>query len=55
MVLDPDGPDLTLGVVGARAMGRGIVQVGATAGIKVLLGDAQEGAREKARAFVAAY
>jgi 3-hydroxybutyryl-CoA dehydrogenase len=52
MTLDPDRPDLTLGVIGAGAMGRGIVQVAATAGIKVLLSDAQEGAAEKAAVFI---
>jgi 3-hydroxyacyl-CoA dehydrogenase len=33
-------------------MGRGIVQVAATAGIRVLISDAQEGAAEKAVAFI---
>ena len=54
MTLDPHGPDLCLGVIGAGAMGRGIVQVAATAGIRVLISDAQEGAAEKAVAFIAA-
>ena len=53
MTLDPDGPDLCLGVIGAGAMGRGIVQVAAAAGIRVLIGDAQEGTAEKAVAFIA--
>jgi 3-hydroxybutyryl-CoA dehydrogenase len=53
MTLDPDRPDLCLGVIGAGAMGRGIVQVAATAGIRVLISDAQEGAAEKAVAFIA--
>ena len=34
----------TVGVVGAGAMGRGIAQVAATAGYRVVLSDAQEGA-----------
>jgi 3-hydroxybutyryl-CoA dehydrogenase len=53
MTLDPDRPDLCLGVIGAGAMGRGIVQVAATAGIRVLISDAQDGAAEKAVAFIA--
>jgi 3-hydroxybutyryl-CoA dehydrogenase len=53
MALNPERDDLCLGVIGAGAMGRGIVQVAATAGIKVLLSDAQEGAAEKAHAFIA--
>jgi len=53
MTLDPHRPDLCLGVIGAGAMGRGIVQVAAAAGIRVLISDAQEGAAEKAVAFIA--
>jgi 3-hydroxybutyryl-CoA dehydrogenase len=40
---------LAVGVVGAGAMGRGIAQVAATAGHRVLLGDAVAGATEQAR------
>ena len=40
MTSDP----VTVGVVGAGAMGRGIAQVAAMAGHRVVLGDAQEGA-----------
>jgi 3-hydroxybutyryl-CoA dehydrogenase len=40
---------LAVGVVGAGAMGRGIAQVAAVAGHRVLLGDAVVGATEQAR------
>ncbi|MYN09999.1 3-hydroxyacyl-CoA dehydrogenase [Pseudoduganella aquatica] len=43
---------LTLGVAGAGAMGRGIAQVAAQAGITVLLYDVQDGAADKAVATV---
>lgn len=48
-----DAPDLTLGIVGAGAMGRGIAQVAATGGIRVLIHDARAGAAQEARDFVA--
>ena len=41
MTLDTTRPDLTLGVVGAGIMGRGIAQVAAEAGMTVLLADAR--------------
>src|SRR3546814_3364833 len=45
--LDPLRPDLTIGVVGAGAMGRGIAQVAAVGGLRVLLTDTRlEVARE---------
>ena len=40
---------LIVGVVGAGAMGRGIAQVAASAGHRVVLGDARDGAVEQAR------
>jgi 3-hydroxybutyryl-CoA dehydrogenase len=43
--------DLTLGIVGAGIMGRGIAQVAAEAGITVLLADARAEAVEEARSF----
>jgi 3-hydroxybutyryl-CoA dehydrogenase len=43
-----------LGIVGAGQMGRGIAQVGATAGLEVLIVDATAGLAEKGRAAVAA-
>ncbi len=44
---------MTIGVVGAGAMGAGIAQVAARAGHRVVLGDAHGGAVEKARAGMA--
>jgi 3-hydroxybutyryl-CoA dehydrogenase len=46
-----EGP-LTVGVVGAGAMGRGIAQVLALAGVRVLLTDARQGAAAEAASFV---
>jgi 3-hydroxybutyryl-CoA dehydrogenase len=43
---------LTLGVIGAGAMGRGIAQVAATAGIEVLLYDADPSTTKEGRNFV---
>lgn len=53
MTFDPASPSLTLGVVGAGTMGRGIAQIAAAAGITVRLLDAREGAAEEALGFVA--
>ena len=53
MAFDPASPTLTLGVVGAGTMGRGIAQIAAAAGIEVRLCDAREGAAEEARGFIA--
>jgi 3-hydroxybutyryl-CoA dehydrogenase len=53
MVFDPASPTLALGVVGAGTMGRGIAQIAAAAGVRVLLVDARDGAAEEARGFVA--
>ncbi|MCZ7655099.1 MAG: 3-hydroxyacyl-CoA dehydrogenase NAD-binding domain-containing protein [Rhodocyclaceae bacterium] len=47
-------PNLTLGIVGAGAMGRGIAQIAAQAGIRVLLFDLQPGAAVAARDAIAA-
>src|SRR5688572_22618849 len=52
MALDANRPDLTIGVIGTGAMGRGIVQVAAAGGINVLMTDARPGAAEEARDFV---
>jgi 3-hydroxybutyryl-CoA dehydrogenase len=52
MTFDPQSPSLTLGVVGAGAMGRGIAQIAAAAGIAVRLTDTRAGAAEEARAFI---
>ena len=45
--------DLSIGIVGAGAMGRGIAQVAAGGGMAVRLYDAVEGAAEAGREFVA--
>ncbi|SLN23044.1 3-hydroxyacyl-CoA dehydrogenase [Oceanibacterium hippocampi] len=44
---------ITVGIVGAGAMGRGIAQVSATGGMRVKLFDVADGAAAKARDFVA--
>src|SRR5215210_2163018 len=53
MAFDANRPDLTIGVVGTGAMGRGIVQVAAAGGVNVLMMDARPGAAEEARDFIA--
>lgn len=53
MTLDATRPDLTLGIVGAGIMGRGIAQVAAEAGITVLLVDARPESVVEAVAFSA--
>jgi 3-hydroxybutyryl-CoA dehydrogenase len=50
--LDPSRSDLVVGVVGAGAMGRGIAQVSAEGGMRVVIYDMQPGAAAKAREFV---
>ena len=52
MPLDANRPDLTIGVVGTGAMGRGIVQVAASGGLNVLMMDARPGAADEARDFI---
>lgn len=52
MSFDPNRPDLTLGVIGTGAMGRGIAQVAAAGGINVLMMDARPGAAQEAREFI---
>ena len=53
MTFDANRPDLTIGVLGTGAMGRGIVQVAAAGGMQVLIMDTRAGAAEEAREFVA--
>lgn len=53
MPLDATRSDLTIGVIGTGAMGRGIVQVAAAGGMTVLMTDARPGAAKEARDFVA--
>jgi 3-hydroxybutyryl-CoA dehydrogenase len=52
--LDPERPDLTLGIVGTGVMGRGIAQIAAQAGIRVVLYDTRADAAPAARDYVAA-
>ena len=47
------GADLTVAVVGTGIMGRGIAQIHAAAGIRTLLFDAQAGAAQAARDYIA--
>ncbi|MDX1369487.1 3-hydroxyacyl-CoA dehydrogenase [Pseudomonas sp.] len=42
----------TLGIVGSGAMGRGIAQIAAEAGLRVKLHDTREGAIDEAKAFI---
>ena len=53
MAFDANRPDLTIGVIGTGAMGRGIVQVSAAGGMNVMLLDSRPGAAQEARDFVA--
>ncbi len=49
MQFDANRTDLTLGIVGTGLMGRGIAQIAAQAGVRVLLFDARTGAAAEAR------
>ena len=53
MAFDATRADLTIGVIGTGAMGRGIVQVSAAGGMNVLIMDARPGAAKEAQEFVA--
>jgi len=53
MQFDPKRSDLTVGIIGTGAMGRGIAQVATTGGMRVLMCDARAGAAEEAKGFVA--
>ena len=53
MQFDATRSDLTVGVVGAGAMGRGIAQVAAAGSMQVLITDSRAGAAQEARDFVA--
>ncbi|MFO1081764.1 MAG: 3-hydroxyacyl-CoA dehydrogenase [Reyranellaceae bacterium] len=52
MSLDINRADLTVGIVGTGAMGRGIAQVTAQGGIKAVMYDAAAGGAAKARAAI---
>jgi 3-hydroxybutyryl-CoA dehydrogenase len=51
MARDPNSAEFTVGVLGAGAMGRGIAQIMAAGGMRVVLFDVQQGAAESGRAF----
>lgn len=53
MALDTNRPDLVVGVVGTGSMGRGIMQVSALGGLRVLAFDESPDAAAAAREFVA--
>ncbi len=52
MQFDATRSDLTVGVIGAGAMGRGIAQVAAAGSMQVLITDSRAGAAQEARDFV---
>jgi len=52
MPFDVNRRDLTVGVIGTGAMGRGIAQVAAAGGMQVLMSDSRPGAAEEARDFI---
>src|SRR5262245_61670915 len=52
MPLDSQRPDLTHGIVGTGAMGRGIAQIAAQAGIRVVLYDTRSDAAPAAKDYV---
>jgi 3-hydroxybutyryl-CoA dehydrogenase len=52
MPLDIQRPDLTLGIVGTGTMGRGIAQIAAQAGVRVVLYDTRSDAAPAARDYV---
>lgn len=52
MNFDANRPDLTVGVIGTGAMGRGIAQVAAAGGMNVLMTDSRPGAAQEARDFI---
>lgn len=52
MPFDVHRRDLTVGVIGTGAMGRGIAQVAAAGGMQVLMSDSRPGAAEEAREFI---
>ena len=52
MPFDINRRDLTVGVIGTGAMGRGIAQVAAAGGMRVLMADSRPGAAAEARDFI---
>ncbi|MBT7706854.1 3-hydroxyacyl-CoA dehydrogenase [archaeon] len=52
MIPDPNDPSVSVGVIGAGVMGRGIAQIAAAAGCQVSLTDVSEDAARDAQAFI---
>ena len=52
MAINLDSDDFILGVIGAGAMGRGIVQVAAAGGLKVKLFDVNQAQSQDAFEFI---
>ena len=52
MAVDPKSPDYTIAVIGTGTMGRGIAQIAAAGGIRVMMFDAQKGAAADAQEFI---
>lgn len=53
MPLDPNAPDVTVAVVGTGTMGRGIMQVSAQGGMRVIAFDEKAGAAQAAKDYIA--
>ena len=53
MPFDPNASELTIGVVGTGSMGRGIMQVSAQGGMRVIAYDEKPGAAQAARNYIA--
>ena len=53
MPVDPNAANVTVGVVGTGSMGRGIMQVAAQGGLRVIAYDEKVGAAEAAKAYIA--
>lgn len=52
MPFDASAPDVTIGVVGTGSMGRGIMQVSAQGGMRVIAFDEKEGAAQAAKDYI---
>jgi 3-hydroxybutyryl-CoA dehydrogenase len=53
MPFDPQASDMMVGVVGTGSMGRGIMQVSAQGGMRVIAYDEKPGAAQAAKDFIA--